>query len=231
MPKTRTQIDYPALDDFEPYREPAERIARFEDQERLLQADELRLAAEVDRLANQRREGEPELDLDALDAVLAGDVPPSSPLQATRLDLENVRRKLVVVRRAIEQGRIELDRVRNQASTELLTGLVPDYVELSRDVVFAICKLADANDCVWGVGDELTRRGFRWEHVLPPGKAFERGFINLNTSTSAASKFLVEKVRDGLVAVEEIEKSVRSPVLMDQLRAAEKEHKRLEKTA
>ena len=80
------------------------------------------------------------------------------------------------------------------------------------------------------MGDELSRRRFAWHGILPPGRMFQWVSANLKTSVSAASKFLIEEVRDGIVAVGEIEKFVRSPVLMDQLRAAEKEHKRLEKT-
>jgi len=232
MPKTRTpKADYPSLDDFEPYREPAEKLAELNRKKAELEVEERRLDVEVAGLGFRRRSREPKLDLDAIAGVLAGDAPPSNKIEATQLDLKNTREKLFFVRRAIEQLRVELERVTNAASNELLPPMAQEYLKKRRRVVFAVCEISEANEDLWKVGDRLTNLGFSWQHILRPGRMFRWTSANLRTSVSAASKFLIEEVRDGIVAVEDVEKFVRSPTLMEQLRQAEKEHKRLEKTA
>ena len=231
-PRDPAPMSFPRLEDFEPYRELAEKLAKLEAQELDLQNAERRLETKNDDIANQRRSGgDPgEIDLDVIDAVLAGGGSAATPEAAARIDLQNARGKLVAVRRAIERVRIELYRIRNAASNELLPLMTPEYLKRRRRVVFALCELSETNENLWEMGDELSRRGFAHQHIFQPGRMFERRFFNLNTSTSAASKFLIEEVADGIVTAEEVEKFVRSPVPMDRLRAAEKEHKRSEKT-
>lgn len=225
-------INLPNLDDYEPYLEPAETIARYETKEIELAAEERRLSDDLDRLAAQLPARKAKLDLDALDAVLAGDVAPSSPLEAAQLDLANVRRKVVVVRRAIEEFRIDdLGRAVNAASNHLLPPLTDDYRALRRRVVFAVCEMSDGNERLWEMGDELTNRGFAWQHILPPGRMFQRPMLNLGTSASAASQFIIAEVADGVVCVDEIEKFIRSDVLLEALRTAEKSRSEMEKTA